>query len=220
MQGNIGQLAAQLANVDAQIKAIGKQIAAEGDRSNRAIAEASAELLRTQREFQDREITSAAEVKEAEANFRQAQEQLQQQRAQLKSAEANLRSTAASWQAARKKRDRYQPLVESGSIALDQFEEVQLAVEQQGEATASQKARVEAQKQAIAQQKRAIEAALARLQRAASAQNPTDATVAMARERVAQEKADCISPKAIKVKAQSNGNSGVVVKQINFFRYI
>jgi len=189
LQGNIRQLTAQLASVDGQIKAIGKQIAAESDRSNRAIASASAELLRAQREFQDREITSAAEVKEAEANFRQAQEQLQQQRAQLKSAEANLRSTAASWQAARKKRDRYQPLVESGSIALDQFEEVQLAVEQQGEATASQKARVEAQKQAIAQQERVIEAALARLQRAEAAQNPTDATVAMARARVAQEKA-------------------------------
>ncbi|MGK7903213.1 MAG: hypothetical protein AB4352_17750 [Hormoscilla sp.] len=62
--------------------------------------------LRAQRELQDREITSAAEVKEAEANFQQAQKQLQQQRAELKSAEANLRSTAASWQAARKKRDR------------------------------------------------------------------------------------------------------------------
>ncbi|MBO1351367.1 MAG: HlyD family efflux transporter periplasmic adaptor subunit [Hormoscilla sp. GUM202] len=189
LQGNIGQLTAQLASVDAQIKAIAQQIAAESDRSNRAIASASAELLRAQREFQDREITSAAEVKEAEANLGLAQKQLQQQRAELKSAEANLRSTAASWQAARKKRDRYQPLVESGSIALDQFEEVQLAVEQQAQATASQTALVEARSQAISQQERAIEAALARLQRASAAQNPTDATVAIAKERVAQEKA-------------------------------
>lgn len=189
LQGNIGQLRAQLTNVDGQIKAIAQQIAAEGDRSNRAIASASAELLRAQREFQDREITAAAEVKEAEANLGLAQKQLQQQRAELKSVEANLRSTAASWQAARKKRDRYQPLVESGSIALDQFEEVQLAVEQQAEATASQTALVEAQKQAIGQQERAIEAALARLERAQAAQNPTDATVVMAKERIAQEKA-------------------------------
>jgi len=29
-----------------------------------------------------------------------------------------------------------------------------------------------------------------------------------------------MSPKAMKVKAQSNGNSGVVVKQMNFFRYL
>ncbi|MGK7901364.1 MAG: HlyD family efflux transporter periplasmic adaptor subunit [Hormoscilla sp.] len=189
LQGNIRQLTAQLVTVDAQIKAIAQQIAAETDRSNRAIASASAALLRDQREFQDKEITSAAEVKEAEANLGLAQKQLQQQRAQLKSAEANLRSTAASWQAASKKRDRYQPLVESGSIALDQFEEVQLAVEQQAAAFASQTAIVEAQKQAIAQQERAIEAAFARLERAEAAQNPTDATVAMARSRVAQEKA-------------------------------
>ena len=189
LQGNIQQLTVQLGNSDARILAIDNQITAESDRINRTITSARAEFRGSQREFRDRQITTSADVNEARAILRQTREELPKLQADLKSAEANLKSTAAAFQAAIAKRDRYQPLVESGSIALDQFEEVQLAVEQQAQALESQKAIIEREKQEIEQQTQAIEAAEARVERTLATLNPSDATVEMAREKVALETA-------------------------------
>lgn len=189
LQGNIQQLTVQLETIDAQLLAIDNQITAESDRLNRTVSSARSELKLAQREFQDRQITTSAEVDEARAILRQSQEELPKLQANLKSAEANLKSTAAALNAAMKKRDRYQPLVESGSIALDQFEEVQLAVEQQAQALESQKAIIDREKQAIAQQTQAIEAARARVRRTLATTNPSNASVERAGESVAREKA-------------------------------
>ena len=189
LQGNIQQLTVQLGNSDAQILAIDNQIIAESDRVKRTIASANAEFRRAQREFRDRQITTSADVNEARAILNQTREELPKLQANLKSAEANLKSTAAAFEAAMKKRDRYQPLVQSGSIALDQFEEVQLAVEQQAQALESQKAIIEREKHAIEQQTQAIEAANARVKRTLATLNPSHETVEMAREKVALQTA-------------------------------
>ncbi|WP_338421938.1 biotin/lipoyl-binding protein [Nostoc flagelliforme] len=84
LETNIRQAKLQLSQLDAQILALDRQIAAESDRTSRVIASAKAELNRSQREVQDRRITSTAEVREAKANLRQAQKELQKTQTQLK----------------------------------------------------------------------------------------------------------------------------------------
>ncbi|MBD2209636.1 HlyD family efflux transporter periplasmic adaptor subunit [Nostoc linckia FACHB-104] len=189
LQTNIQQASLQLSQVNLQIRELDEQIDAEGDRTNRTIAAAKAELNRSQRDIQDKQITSIAQVTEAEANFRQAQKELQRNQAQLKSAQANLKSSEVAVKAAKAKRDRYQPLIKVGSISQDQFQEVQLALEQQEQLVASQKANVEEHLAVIKQQQQAIAAAAARVQAANSALNPNEANVAISQEKIAAESA-------------------------------
>lgn len=189
LQTNIQQATLQLSQLDAQIRSIDVQIAAETSRSDRAVAAIKAELNRNQRDLKDKQITSVTQVKEAEANFKQAQKELQKTQAQLKSVQATLKSSDASLQAAKAKRDRYQPLVKSGSISQDQFQEVQLALEQQKQLLESQKASVEERQQAVLQQQQAVEAAKARLQGVSIALNPSNADVAISEQRIAAESA-------------------------------
>jgi multidrug efflux pump subunit AcrA (membrane-fusion protein) len=189
LETNIRQAKLQLSQLDAQILALDGQIAAESDRTNRVIASAKAELNRSQRDVQDRRTTSIAEVREAKANLRQAEKELQKTQTQLKSAIANFKSSDASLRVAKAKRDRYQPLLQTGSISQDQFQEVQLAVEQQEQLLESQKANVEEQQQAIQQQQQAVEAATARLQSTFVNLNPSDANVAISQEKIATESA-------------------------------
>jgi multidrug efflux pump subunit AcrA (membrane-fusion protein) len=189
LQNNIGQARLQIVQINAQISALNSQILAETDRINRAVASAEAELERRQREYQDRLVTTVADVEEAEANLRQAQEELQEARAQLKSAQANLRSIKAALNAARSKRDRYQPIAELGALSRDQFEEAQLDVQRQEQAVEAQKATVEAQQQTIERLQQGVKAAVARLKRVQASLNPSTAEVAIARSRIAQEQA-------------------------------
>jgi multidrug efflux pump subunit AcrA (membrane-fusion protein) len=184
---NIQQARLQIAQIDAQIRALDVQIAAESDLTRRDITSAKAELSRSQRDFQDRQINSTAQAKEAEANLQQAQKELEKSQLKLKSALANLKSSEAAFKSAKAKRDRYQPLVQTGSISQDQFQEVQLAVEQQEQLLASQQATVEEYRQAIEQQEQAIEAAKARQQAISTQLNPNDANIIISQEKIAAQ---------------------------------
>lgn len=189
LQGSIQQNQQQLVQIAAQLRALDGQIVAETDRSNRAVASAEAELNRTQRDYEDRNVIANSEVEEAVANIKIAQDELQKAQAELKSAQANARASEASLKAAMVKRDRYQTIAQSGSISQNQLDEAQLAVTQQQQALESQKATVEGQRQVISRQQQAVEAAISRRNRAASALNPTNAVVSMAKEKIAQERA-------------------------------
>ena len=189
LQNNIGQARLQIVQINAQISALNSQILAETDRIKRAVASAEAELDRRQREYQDKLITTVADVEEAEANLRRAQEELQEARAQLKSAQANLRSIEAALNAARSKRNRYQPIAELGALSQDQFEEAKLDVERQQQAVEAQQATVESQEQIVEGLQQGVKAAAARLKRAQAALNPSSAEVTIARSRIAQEQA-------------------------------
>lgn len=189
LQNNIGQARLQIVQINAQISALNSQILAETDRIDRAVVSAEAELERRQREYQDRLVTTVADVEEAEANLWQAQEELQEAQAQLKSAQANLRSIKAALNAARTKQNRYQPIAELGALSQDQFEEAKLDVQRQEEAVESQKATVEAQQQTIERLQQGIKAAVARLKRVQASINPSTAEIAIARSRIAQEQA-------------------------------
>ncbi len=147
LQSSIQQAQLQLVQINAQISAINRQLKAETDRNNRSITAAQAQLSGRRRDYQDKQMTAIAEVKEAEANFK---------------------STVAALNAARSKRDRYQPIAEIGALSKNQLEQAQLEVQQQ---------------------QQAVEAARAKVQRVQAALNPSNAEVAIASEQIAQAKA-------------------------------
>ncbi|MFB2937824.1 HlyD family efflux transporter periplasmic adaptor subunit [Aerosakkonemataceae cyanobacterium BLCC-F154] len=193
LQSSIQQSQLQLVQVNAQINVINRQILAETERINRVIAAAEAELSRRSRDYQERQVTSTTEVEEAEANVKIAQEELQKAFAELKSAQANLSAIQAALGAAKSKQSRYQSVANEGALSKNQLEEAQLAVAQQSSAVEAQKAAVEAQKQTIERLQQSIVAATARRRRAIAALNPSDAEVAIAQQRIAQEKASRIA---------------------------
>lgn len=88
--------------------------------------------------------------------------------ADLEEAEANVRVAVATLEAAQIKHRRYQSVAQEGALSQDQLEEVELTVRQQ---------------------EQAIEAVKAKQQRVAAALNPSNAEVAIASERIAQEQA-------------------------------
>ncbi|MCC5645878.1 HlyD family secretion protein [Nostoc sp. CHAB 5824] len=189
LQTNIQQARLQLVQSVAQINAIDSQIRAESDRTNRTIASAKAELKGRDRAHQDKKITTIAELQEAEVNIKIAQEELYAGQAQLQSALANLYATEAALGAATSKQNRYESAAKQGALSRDQLEEVQLAVKQQEQAVQAQKATYKAQEKTNERLKQAVLGAMARRDRAQAALNPGNAEVAIATERIAQEKA-------------------------------
>ncbi|MBE9166113.1 HlyD family efflux transporter periplasmic adaptor subunit [Pleurocapsales cyanobacterium LEGE 06147] len=189
LQSNIQQAKLQLLQINAQIEAQKRQILAETDRIELAVAISEQELSRSRREHQDRKITTTAQVDEAAANLRIAQEELHQAEAELQSAKANLKSTQAALDSAKSRQERYQTIAESGALSTNQLEEAQLAVVQQQEAVAAQQATVEHHQKGIERQRQAVEAARARLENTSAALNPIDAEVAIAQENIARERA-------------------------------
>ncbi len=220
LAGNIQQSTIQLTQLTAQIVALDNQIRAEAEQTNRAVASGLAELQRTQREHQNRQISAISDVEEATANVRLMQEDLRRSKSELKSAQANLRSTAASLKTAKKKRDRYKSIVESGALSRDRYDEAILAVEQQQQALESQKAIVEAHKQTVAKQQRAIEVANARLKKVKTTLNPTPAEIAIARERIAQERArgEATSSRLKQQKEQLMQNQAQLQNQLQTYK--
>ncbi|MEH2423140.1 MAG: HlyD family efflux transporter periplasmic adaptor subunit [Nostoc sp.] len=86
----------------------------------------------------------------------------------VQEASANVRAATAGLRAAETKRNRYESVAKVGALSQDQFEEAQLAVRQQ---------------------EQTLDATKAKLQSLQAALNPIPAEVAMAQERIAQEKA-------------------------------
>ncbi len=76
LQDGIAQAEQQLRQNQAQLQAINQQITAEIDQSNRAVASAAADLSLNQRTHQNLQITTVAELQEAEAALTLAQEEL------------------------------------------------------------------------------------------------------------------------------------------------
>jgi HlyD family type I secretion membrane fusion protein len=87
LEGNIQQGQMQLAQIAAQANALERQQAAESSVSDRSIASAEADLSRSRRDFQDKQIAAETELQEAQANVELAQDQLKRYQ-QLGSAQA------------------------------------------------------------------------------------------------------------------------------------
>jgi HlyD family type I secretion membrane fusion protein len=76
LEGNIQQSQLQLVQMAAQLNALDTQRNSEVQLMNRTIASAQADLSRNQRDYQERRITTWAEVKEAEAALELAREEI------------------------------------------------------------------------------------------------------------------------------------------------
>ncbi|MGK7914768.1 MAG: HlyD family efflux transporter periplasmic adaptor subunit [Prochloraceae cyanobacterium] len=189
LQNNLRQAQGQLVQTNAQINALNSQIKAEQNRIQRAVASAKIELERRRREYQDKQITTSAEVEEASAEVRMASRDLQKTSAELQSAQANLRSLQASYLAAKSKYERYQSVADQGALPLDQLEEAKLDVQQQREAIAAQEATIAMQEATIKQRQENVSAAKARLKRVQAYLSPSRAEVAIAESNIAQEQA-------------------------------
>ncbi|MDZ8188718.1 MAG: HlyD family efflux transporter periplasmic adaptor subunit [Nostoc sp. ChiSLP02] len=97
--GSIRENYLQRTQIDAQLKALQTQIAAESNSMQRSIISAQADLSRNQRDYKDSQITTQAQVEEEEASVELAKEELK----------------------------RYQQLAETGAIATLQIKEKEQA---------------------------------------------------------------------------------------------
>ncbi|MCF4970388.1 HlyD family secretion protein [Nostoc sp. CMAA1605] len=160
-QNNIEQGKLQVIQIDAQISNLERQILAENTIAERAILAAKADSTRIEREYQEKQVTTNSELLAAQANLEKAQADLQKSQADLSFAKVD--------------RDRYEQLAKIGAIGRREFEQKKLVVEQS---------------QAILEAtKKAVDIAKAKVKSAQVSVNPTDATVAIAQERIAQETA-------------------------------
>ncbi|MGA9381643.1 MAG: HlyD family efflux transporter periplasmic adaptor subunit [Phormidium sp.] len=188
LQGSVEQNLQQLQQVSEQLRNLNLQLNAEEERMKRAIASAEADLLRIEKEYNERRLTVQAQVNEARANLQVAEEEWQKAQSDIKASEASLRASQSALKIAQQKRDRYQKIGES-ALGKNQIEEVQSAVEQQQESVAERTALLQSQKLTVIRQLKTIESVKARLQVALASLNPSDGVVTMAKEKIAQEKA-------------------------------
>lgn len=101
LQGSIQQLQIQFSQLNTQIQLMGAQIASESRAIAQTVATAQSELNRNQREFSERQVTTEADLAEAQAALELATSEMQ----------------------------RYQQLVDSGAVSQLQLEEKQAAVQ-------------------------------------------------------------------------------------------
>ncbi|MGB5635802.1 MAG: HlyD family efflux transporter periplasmic adaptor subunit [Waterburya sp.] len=185
----IQQATLQLKQIEAQIRSQENRLSAEIERINRTVAGAKSQLNLRRREYQDRQISTNAQVSEAQANLGLAQEEFSQAQTELTSAEANLKSAQAALNSAKSKKERYQDIAVSGAISQNLLDEVILDFEQRQQDLVVQQATIQRQKQEIARRQQAIAAAQARLNNVSVAVNPSNAEVEIATENIAQEQA-------------------------------
>ncbi len=189
LTGDIQKAGQQIGTIDAQMLAVDRQIAAEVDRTNRAMASVQAERLRFQRDYRDKQITSRSQVAEAAANFMVADKERQVAEVELEVTGANLKSVQAVYQSAIAKAERYRSVAQAGAISKNQLEEAELAVEQQLQAVNAQQATINKQKQIIARLEYSTKATQAAQNRAQAALNPSTADIMMMGEKIALERA-------------------------------
>lgn len=161
LQGNIEQGKLQISQIDAQIRILDAQILAEARVIERIVSSAKSDLVRNQREYEERQVTTHSELLAAAAN-------LQKTNADLQKAQADL-------DFAKMDRDRYEQLSQTGAIGRREFEQKKLVVQQT--------------ESILKGANKAVEIAHAKVQAAKAAVNPTKASVNIAQERIAQETA-------------------------------
>ena len=189
LEGDLRKGRQQVVAINFQILALNRQIAAEMEQTDRAVAGVRAELSRYQREYRDKQITSKAQVAESVANFLTAKKERQAAAVELSIGDAHLKFLQAAAKAAIAKRDRYKSAASAGAISRNQLEEAELAAEQQFQAVVEQQATINKNKQIVAKLQHMTEAAKARHQQAMAALNPSTADLKTIVAKIARERA-------------------------------
>ena len=188
-EDTISQLKLQLRQIQAQITAQDNRLIAESDRLNRTLAAANAELNYRQRAYQNLQITTDAELAEAEANLQSVVSELRQAETDLISVTAERQSSQAELAAAVAKRDRYQTVANSGALSAEQLQEAKLAVVQLQQGLRGKRAIIRRQQQEIRRRTQAVAAAQARVTKSKAAIEPHNGEVAIARSNIQREQA-------------------------------
>jgi multidrug efflux pump subunit AcrA (membrane-fusion protein) len=237
LESSIRQTQLQLIQIDAQLRENEIQIAAQISLNNRSIIAAQAQLDGTQRNYEDRQVIATAEMAQAQAilTFAKAQQERSQQQklftAALEEASAALtlakvqrdrlqrekvltatvQEAEAALTLAKVQRDRLQPIVASGAISQNLFEEKEQALisaeakleqakanaknlqEEKEQAVKTAQAKLEqvkdSAKNILEEKEQALKVAETNLKKAKTAINPTNAGVTVASEQIKQEQA-------------------------------
>ncbi len=161
LEENIKQNKLQIFQIYAQNRSLNNQIMAEKKVIERIISSAKEDLLRNQREYQDRKINTDTELMTAAVN-------IQKELVDLEKAQADL-------EFAKVDRDRYEQLSKIGAIGNREFQQKQLVVQQTTLTLESAK--------------KAVDIAKIKMKSNQAAVNPTTALIKIAEERIAQEAA-------------------------------
>lgn len=185
LQSSIQQTQLQLSQIDAQTAEINAQIAAQTSLNSRTMISAQAELAGTQRSFEDQQIQASADMNQAEAALQLAKVQLERlQRDKVLT--ATVQEAEAAFTLAKVQRERLRPIVDSGAVPRNLFEEKEQAV-------TTAKARLEQAKanakEQLEEKQQALKVAQVNLEKAKTALNPSNATITVASERIKQEQA-------------------------------
>ncbi len=159
LEENINQNKLQILQIYAQNRTLNNQIMAEKRVIQRVVTSAKEDLLKNQREYEERKVNTQGELMTAQVN-------IQKQLVDLQKAEADL-------EFAKVDRDRYQQLAEIGAVSNREFEQKQLVVQQMS--------------LTLEAVKKAVDIANIKVQLNKAAINPTTAMMNMAQERIAQE---------------------------------
>lgn len=185
LENTIQQTQLQLSQFDGQLSELNNQILAQRTLINRTVLAAKAELAATERNYDDQQLKTTADLTQAEATWNLAK--LQQERLQRE----NLLDTAvqeaeAALQLAQAQQDRLQSVVASGAISRNLFEEKQ----QQVKSAQARLAQAKANAQDLREEKaQALKIAQINLEKARTSINPSRAAVTVASERINQERA-------------------------------
>ncbi|MDD1415369.1 HlyD family secretion protein [Dolichospermum sp. ST_con] len=161
LEENIQQSKLQIFQIYVQNRTLNNQIMAEKRVVERIIITAKEDLLKAQREYEERKINTESELMTAEVN-------IQKELVDFKKAQADL-------EFAKVDRDRYENLSKIGAIGNREFEQKKLVVQQTTLTLESAK--------------KAVNIARIKIKSNQAAINPTTAMVKMAEERIAQETA-------------------------------
>jgi HlyD family secretion protein len=161
LEESIKQNELQILQIYAQNRTLNYQIMAEKRVIETVVNSAKEDLLRNQREYQERKINTESELMTAGVNIQKELVDLEKAKADLDFAKSD--------------RDRYGLLSKIGAIGSREFEQKQLVVQQTTLTLQSAK--------------KAVDLAKIKIKSTQAAINPTTAMVKMAQERIAQETA-------------------------------
>ncbi len=185
LENSIEQSQLQLRQIDAQIAEIATQIAAQTTLLNRTIIAAQAELSASQRNYEDQQKTTMADLTEAEATWNLAK--IQRDRLQQNNLlTATVQEAELALNLAKKQRDRLQSVVASGAISRNLLEEKQQEVKSAQAKLEQAKANA---KDLMSEKEQALKIAQIKLEKAQNSINPHNAAITIASERIKQEQA-------------------------------
>ncbi|YAF96892.1 MAG: HlyD family efflux transporter periplasmic adaptor subunit [Nodularia sp. CChRGM 3473] len=185
LENSIEQTQLQLGQIDAQLGEIVTQTAAQRTLINRTVIAAQAELNGIQREYEDQQVKTTAEMTQAELalNLARVQRDRLQQNNLLT---ATVQEAEVALNLAKAQRDRLQSVMASGAISRNLFEEKEQAVKSAQAKLEQAKANA---KDLMEEKEQALQVAQINLDKAKTSINPSNAAVTVASERIKQEQA-------------------------------